>query len=200
MGDSQDTTIRWYDARADTYAEATRSVDMSPVQDRFLTYVRGDGHILDVGCGSGRDARAFIEQGYTVTAMDASEKMARIAAEWIGQPVRHERIETFEPDQPFDGIWASASLLHLPEHILPDMLKRVAGWMAEEGVFYMSFKQGEGERMASGRRFTDMTQPKLQTLLKDHTPLTIREIWTSGDAGGRSIRWVSAIAQRAHPE
>jgi hypothetical protein len=67
--------------------------------------------------------------------LDASAKMARIASEWIDQPVCHERIETFEPEQPFDSIWASASLLHRPENVLPGLLKRAAGWMAEKGAF-----------------------------------------------------------------
>ena len=57
-----------------------------------------------------------------------------------------------------------------------------------------------GERIACGRRFADMTQLQLQTPLEEHIPLKIRESWTSDDAGGRIIRWVNAIAQRANPE
>jgi hypothetical protein len=137
-----------------------------------------------------------MDQGYSVTAIDASAEMARVASEWMRHPVLHERVETYEPTQRFNGIWASASLLHLPRHTLPHVLQRVAGWLDKEGVFYMSFKRGEGERETGGRRFTDLNKPELRELIENQTPLAVCEVWTDGDVSGRSLQWVSAIARQ----
>lgn len=169
---------------------------LSALRDRFLAYVPDGGHILDVGCGSGRDTKAFLEQGYTVTAIDASSEMAKIASEWIGQPVLCKRIGAYEPEGQFEGIWASASLLHLPETGLTDVLQRISGWLNEDGVLYVSFKQGEGERTSGGRHFTDMSLETLRDLFLTHMPLSICETWISGDVEGRGIRWVNVISEK----
>lgn len=79
--------IPHYRHHAQAYATATRSVDMAPLYARFLPHVPAGGLILDVGCGSGRDALAFAQRGYRVTAFDASPEVARLAAQHTGLPV-----------------------------------------------------------------------------------------------------------------
>ena len=72
-----------------------------------------NGHILDAGCGSGRDSKAFQELGYAVSAFDASEEICRFATEYLGQEVQCRRFEDVIEENCYDGIWASASLLHV---------------------------------------------------------------------------------------
>ncbi|QEP42408.1 methyltransferase domain-containing protein [Ectothiorhodospiraceae bacterium BW-2] len=57
---------------------------MAPLYDRFLPYLPATGHILDVGCGSGRDSRAFMQRGYSMTATEPVETLATIAEAWLG--------------------------------------------------------------------------------------------------------------------
>lgn len=87
-------------------------------------------------------------------------------------------------------------LLHLPEARLAGVFQKLARWLEGKGVLYVSFKQGKGERMADGRRFVDMTETTLRTLIQEHTPLDIFEIWISGDVEERGIRWVNALMTR----
>lgn len=81
-------TSQYYNDHATTFFEATVGVDMGPLHARFLQKIPAGGRILDAGCGSGRDARAFKDRGYQVTAFDASPELARLAAEHSGLQVQ----------------------------------------------------------------------------------------------------------------
>ena len=69
-------TLDYYNRNADTFFQTTANVDMGPLYERFIKLVGDTGHILDAGCGSGRDAKAFKEMGYEVSAFDASIELA----------------------------------------------------------------------------------------------------------------------------
>jgi len=100
----------------------------------------------------------------------------------------------------FDGIWASASLLHVPRSLLPKTLTRLIRALRPGGVFFMSFKYGTEDRTRSGRLFTDMTEVLMEELIASAGLIKLA-IWTSDDVRpGRSHeRWVSAICQRIKP-
>lgn len=192
--DRIERTIRWYDRRAEEYAEWTRQIDLSGLRERFLRHVPEGGNVLDVGCGAGRDAKAFLEEGYKVTALDASEGMARLASEYIGRQVHHCRVQDFEPEGAFNGIWACASLLHIPEAELPAVFERLAGWLRPGGVLYASFYAGE--RSDTERFFNEVSRAEVTRLLEDTDGLEREEVWRSGDAEGREdVEWVNALAR-----
>src|SRR5262245_44821759 len=109
-----DLTVVYYDAHAAEYARDTLGVQVAPLYEPFLTLVPPGGHVLDVGCGSGRDALAFLGRGFRVTAIDASGEMARLASVQTGQAVAVLRVQELSYEEEFDGIWACASLLHVP--------------------------------------------------------------------------------------
>jgi SAM-dependent methyltransferase len=119
---------------------------MSPLYTRFLYWLPNSGHILDAGCGSGRDAFAFQKRGYQVAAFDASPTLAKFAATYCGLSVQVMRFQEINWLRRFDGIWACASLLHVPAAELPDVLIRMADALKPRGVLYASFKYGQGER------------------------------------------------------
>ena len=79
---------------------------MLSLQQEFLSYIPKGGTILDLGCGSGRDSKAFIEQGYAVEAVDGSQEMCKVASEYIGQKVICARFQDYKPNKLFDGVWA----------------------------------------------------------------------------------------------
>jgi len=99
-----DTTTAYYAKNAQGFFTETVAVDMEPLYERFLPRLPAGGHILDAGCGSGRDSRAFIECGYRVTAFDASPELARLACRHIGQEVLVMRLEDMDWHRTFDGI------------------------------------------------------------------------------------------------
>lgn len=85
----------YYTQHAAAYAHTTRTVDMAPLYARFLPHVPAGGLILDAGCGSGRDALAFLQQGYAVEAFDASPELAQLASQHAGIPVKVMRFQDF---------------------------------------------------------------------------------------------------------
>src|SRR5947209_6950722 len=111
MPDPVGDTIRWYDRRAAQFTAQTAELDMSALYERFLKHIQPGGRILDAGCGTGRDAAAFAQRGFAVTAIDGSSEMARIAKQTTGRGVvvKEMRFEDVEWRDDFDGIWACAS-------------------------------------------------------------------------------------------
>lgn len=191
-------TIDYYNRSAGAFFESTRGVDFSEIQERFLGRVKPGGRILDLGCGSGRDSRAFLERGYEVVAVDGSEELAKLAGAYIGREVIVADFREFEPEGTFDGIWACASLLHLPKAEIVAVMRKMADHLAEGGCFYVSFKYGgfQGER--NGRYFTDMTEESFQELLKEVPGLVTEETFVTGDVreGRGSERWLNVMMER----
>ena len=118
-------TITYYNLNAESFIDGTVNVDMSYARDLFLKYVKPGGHILDAGCGSGRDSLAFMAAGYEVDAFDASEEICRIVSERLGFPVACKRFEDLDGAEEYDGIWCCASLLHVRKRDMADVMKRL---------------------------------------------------------------------------
>ncbi len=191
----EDMTTRYYSENAPVFFADTVAVAMDPLYARFLPHIPPGGHILDAGCGSGRDTLAFLERGYQVTAFDASPSLASLAERHTGQPVRVLRLQDMEWSQTFDGIWACASLLHVPAAELPEVMGRLAGALRPGGVLYASFKYGHGERERQGRRFTDLDVAGLRAPLAQVPGLTEPETWISQDLrpGRAAERWLNTL-------
>lgn len=199
MPDPASDTLGWYDRNAADFAARAAGLDLGPLYDRFLRRVRTGGRILDAGCGVGRDALAFAERGFGVVAFDASEEMVLLARARVGSraAVHRMRFEDVAWCEEFDGIWACASLLHVPPASFSEVAARLADALRPGGAWYMSFKVGGGERMAEGRLFVDHTEASLRLALAP-LPLGAAEVWLSEDIrpGRRIERWVNAIATR----
>jgi 2-polyprenyl-3-methyl-5-hydroxy-6-metoxy-1,4-benzoquinol methylase len=192
-------TIEYYEANADTFFEQTVGVDMAPLYSRFLTHVPNGGVIVDAGCGSGRDAKAFLERGYQVSAFDASAGLATKAAELLGIPVACRRFEDLTEVGAYDGIWACASLLHVAQVDLPGVVSALTRALRLGGVLYASFKQGAGERTDdNGRHFTDMTPRTLHWLLAQVRELESIEVWETTDRRGDRLQqsWWNVLARK----
>ncbi|MEG0957131.1 MAG: class I SAM-dependent methyltransferase [Anaerovoracaceae bacterium] len=123
--------------------------------------------MLDFGCGSGRDSKAFKDAGYEVVAVDGSIELAKAASELIGQDVVCSYFQDFETDKRFDGIWACASLLHLQKDELPAVISKLVSYLKPNGKLYMSFKYGSFEGHRNGRYYTDFTEESMTKLFKE---------------------------------
>ena len=190
-------TITFYDTNADAFVAATVQLEMSVLHDRFLANLPEGGLLLDAGCGAGRDAKAFLERGYAVSAFDASAEMVARASAFIGQNVKVLRFDEFDEPPIFDGIWACASLLHVPEAELPGTFARIWAALKPTGSFYFSFKYGEGERTKDGRHFTDATEERLLEWLAELPDVGFQDVWTTEDVrADRQEIWLNVIIRR----
>ena len=176
-----DPTIRFYDANAPTFFAATVNVDLTPLYQRFLSPIPTDSHILDAGCGSGRDTAFFHAHGYRVSAFDASPQLAALAAAHTGLPVQVLRFEDMTWYQTFDAVWACASLLHLSPQRLPDVMRRLHTALKPDGVLYASFKYGHGQAVTDGRYFHYLDERALTDLLIDVPGFTVMDTWITED-------------------
>jgi SAM-dependent methyltransferase len=180
-------TLAFYDQHAEDFIERTAKVSMAQLYEPFLALIRLEGHILDAACGSGRDAAEFARRGYHVTAFDGSGKMARLASSRTGLNVLHLRFDEIGWQEEFDGIWASASLLHLPSAQLDEAMGRMVRALRTGGVLYVSIKLGEFAGMRDARWFTD-TQPSTVRQLLASSGLDVIRIWQTDDIRPDRVR------------
>lgn len=191
-------TIDYYNRNAETFFQTTASVDMEPLYARFLNLIGSKGLLLDAGCGSGRDAKAFKERGYEVDAFDASIELAQRATSHTGIPVAVMSFLDFNSTELYDGIWACASLLHLPQADVSTAMQRLWQGLKSGGVLYVSFKLGAGERIHGERHFTDLDEASLRALIQSLPDVTHTETWITEDRRpDRSEHWVNGLFRKA---
>jgi len=193
----ENKTIQYYNENAKEFCEGTLHADMSRCQEIFLKHVKPNGHILDAGCGSGRDSKIFRDLGYKVTAFDASEEICKYASEYLGQEVECRKFEDVTETDCYDGIWASASLLHVAKKDLPEVLGKLRNALKKNGILYASFKYGEGERMRGERSFSDFTEEQAKALFEDNG-FTVLEFALTGDVreGRAEEKWCNLVGKR----
>lgn len=187
----------YYDQFADAFFDATLSVDMSSLYDRFEPLLEPGALLLDAGCGSGRDSRHFLEHGFQVVAMDASAELVKRVRKLTGLPVHHCRFESFRNPDQFDAIWACASLLHVPECQLTTVMVHLLQQLKTDGIFYCSFKYGTGEQIRDGRHFTMMDEAGLQSLLNS-LPVVQIDNWKNTDLrpGREEEQWLNLLLRK----
>lgn len=193
-------TLAYYERNARQFCSSTLRLNLNSLYIPFLKELPPGARILDAGCGSGRDTKAFAAKGYRLTAIDASPALARIAAESSGQPCEVLCFQEITFKTEFDGIWACASLLHLPRVEIRDVLRRFAKALKRNGLLYMSLKKGKGEGIAADGRFYcyyEMNECK-KLLIGDGHFKIIKSWETFGkDSAGRKQTWLNLIARKS---
>lgn len=175
-------TLTYYNENADAFLSSTTTVNLSEIQDQFLSYLNSGDKILDLGCGSGRDTKYFLDEGFDVDAVDGSDELVIRASSYTGIRVERMLFDELACINKYDGIWACASLLHLPYSQLSSMLDKIARALKGHGTFYASFKYGEFEGERNGRYFTDLNEERCKKLIRDNGMFRIECLWTTGDA------------------
>lgn len=188
----------YYDQNAEPFFADTAFLDFSAGRRRFVAALPPGGRVLDAGCGSGRDALAFRELGFDVTAFDGSAAMAAKASAHTGLAVLHLDFAQVAWREAFDGIWANASLLHVPRRDLPDIMRRLRSALVPGGVWELSFKLGSGERRTPGRLFTDLDESAARALITEVGGLETLAISISYDVrpGRENEGWTNLLVRR----
>lgn len=191
-------TLKYYEQNADAFIENTVNVDFTYTQDKFIAYLGANAHILDFGCGSGRDTKYFLEKGFRVTAIDGSEELCKYATELTGIQVKQMYFQDLTEQESYDAIWACSSILHLPYDELKSVLQKMADATKAQGYIYTSFKYGTFEGERNGRYFTDMDEEKFGELLSEIPELKLIEQWVTGDVrpGRGEEKWLNLMLKK----
>jgi len=192
------STLEYYANNARLFFDSTVDKEMHEAYRNFLPLLPKNSTVLDAGCGSGRDSRYFISQGYRVDAIDASKEMAALASVHINQEVKCLSFDEITQLNVYDGIWAAASLLHLPSARLPRTLSTLSAALKDGGILYASFKYGEGEYLKEGRHFTPLNEEKAAALFGKLGNLKLLKTWLSDDVRQerRGEKWLNLLAKK----
>lgn len=193
-------STEYYDKNTQEFYDRTVNHDMSESYNAFLSLLPTQANILDAGCGPGRDTRYFINKGHQVTAFDASIEMVKFSTKITGQSTLHLKLQDIAFQNQFDGVWANASLLHVPFNELKTTFKKLNEALKSSGILYASFKYGnEIERIAEGRTFYDINEAKITPYLEGL--FDVIEIWQHEDkfswvAPSPANAWLRILARK----
>lgn len=167
MGEKYDT-LDYYNKNASEYFEQTLNGNFTKNYERFLSRIPQNAYILDFGCGSGRDSKYFIENGYKVKAIDGSIEMCKLASEYIGQEVECMKFDELNEENVYDGIWACSSILHVEKEQLGNILEKMITALKEKGIIYTSFKKGVKDEIKEGKYYNYLTKEKLEEIIEKY--------------------------------
>ena len=149
-------TLQHYDRRAEQFWQGTRDHDVSQNIAALLRYIEATPPyaILDLGCGPGRDLKAFAELGHIAVGLEGSTRLAAMARASGGYEVWEQDFLKLDlPDNRFDGVFANASLFHVPSQELPRVLLELHATLKPRGVLFSSNPHGHNEEGWAGARY-----------------------------------------------
>ncbi|QZY30417.1 DinB family protein [Nocardioides coralli] len=197
-------TVASYDESAPAYVEQQEPVPASvrDVMGGFVALLSSGARVLEVGSGSGRDALELEARGVEVRRTDITPAFVRMLREAgheadVLDPLTDDLAA---PDgEPYDGVWAAASLLHVRREDLPDVMDNLASVTRSGGPLHLAVKEGDGARfsthgrVAGPRHFTFWREPGLRALL-DEAGWDVRDVRRS--TGQRDETWLDVLAVR----
>ncbi|MNZ70930.1 hypothetical protein D3C78_892810 [compost metagenome] len=155
LHDISSITLEHYQLRAEAFRQGTRDHDVSQNIDALLRHIRGTPpfRVLDFGCGPGRDLKTFAALGHEPVGLDGCASFVAMARADAGCEVwQQDFLELALPDGYFDGIFANASLFHVPHQELPRVLTELRAALKDDGVLFSSNPRGDNsEGWNSGR-------------------------------------------------
>jgi len=149
------TTLAHYDDTADAFWEGTRDHDVSQNVHALLSHLgTGPFRILDLGCGPGRDLRAFRDLGHEAVGLDGATRFVEMARDHTGCEVLHQDFLALDlPAAHFDGVFANASLFHVPAQELPRVLGELRATLRPRGILFSSNPHGRNQEGWRDRRY-----------------------------------------------
>ena len=149
-------TLESYDERAEAFWEGTRNHDVGQNIDAMLRHIEAEPpfRILDFGCGPGRDLKTFAGLGHTAIGLEGAAPFVKMARAHSGCDVWQQNFLKLDlPDTYFDGVFANASLFHVPSQELPRVLRELRACLMPRGVLFSSNPRGHNEEGWSRGRY-----------------------------------------------
>lgn len=141
-------TLSHYEQNAESFWQGTRDHDVSQNIAALLRHIEATAPfvILDLGCGPGRDLKTFAELGHTAIGLEGAANLAAMARSRTGATIWQQDFLALDlPAERFDGVFANASLFHVPSEALPRVLRELYATLKTRGVLFASNPRGNNE-------------------------------------------------------
>ena len=191
-------TLGFYSREAASYAAMTHQGSVQWL-DGFMRMLPAGGRVLELGCGSGRDAELMLSRGFIVDATDGAPMMAAQAEARLGRPVKVMRFDEIEDAGVYDGVWAHASLLHVPRPALGLVLERVFRALKPGGLHFANYKSGDmAGRDHLDRFYNYPDEDMLAGIYASSAPwdALALEPYIGGSYGGGRTPWIAVTARK----
>jgi SAM-dependent methyltransferase len=149
-------TLEHYQARAEAFWEGTRHHDVEQNIEALLRHIQAPPPftILDLGCGPGRDLKTFVQRGHRAIGLEGAQALAEMARAHSGCEVwQQDFLHLDLPVSHFDGVFANASLFHVPRQELPRVMRQLHATLKPGGVLFSSNPRGENQENINGERY-----------------------------------------------
>lgn len=191
------STIDYYNENSNDYFNTTVNIDMTKEYNMFEKYLCDKAKILDFGCGSGRDIKYFLSKGYDVKGIDGSIKLCELARNYTGQEITNMDFKDFNEINIYDGIWSCASLVHLKQSELKEVLIKLRDALKNDGIIYASMKNGMGYKIDKyGRYINYINEFGFMRLSNDIGLETIDYNNSSSKKDASAEKWHNFILRR----
>ncbi|MCT9097066.1 class I SAM-dependent methyltransferase [Haloarchaeobius sp. HME9146] len=200
--DEVSRTASVYEGDTAAFVEKYRSESVAALYgQRFFEALAGE-RVLDVGCGPGADSTVFAERGFEVTGFDRTRPFLETVREQVPEARAAHGDMRWLPfrDDAFDGVWSSASLLHVPREDVPATLQEFRRVLAPDGVVFASLKRGEESGYSEdGRYFERYTPAEVRRLFAENgfdcVDIEIEEVPDTEPP----LAWISVLAGDVRP-
>ncbi len=149
-------TLGYYGQNAESFRAGTLDHDVTQNIQALLRHIGGEPpwRILDFGCGPGRDLITFTKMGHSAVGLDGTQAFVAMARAASGCEVWHQDFLDLDlPDASFDGVFANASLFHVPQRELPRVLSQLHATLKPGGVLFSSNPRGQNQEGWQGDRY-----------------------------------------------
>ena len=199
-------TLSYYEENASTLSQRYESADVTTLQQTLLKTFTPKSKLLEIGCGSGRDANFMLEHGYNLTAIDGSPKMIEEAKAL--HPILAPCLFTMQlphgldfEAQSFDGVYSVATLMHLPQEEIFQTIKNIHTLLKPKGKFLFSVSiarddTDQNSRDPHQRLFTSFSQREWITLCKNCGFNHLYTKVTSDGLNRSGILWLTCVVEK----
>ncbi len=191
-------TIQHYEESAAAFWQGTKDHDVSQNYEAFLSSLPAGQSlkILDLGCGPGRDVASFKKLGHSPTGLDGSRSFCRMTATATGcSTLNQDFLKLDLPAASFDGVFANASLFHVPSQELIRVLGELKAALVPEGILFSSNPRGSGEGWNGSRYGHYLEFEPYQALLQEAGFTVLNHYYRPAGKPREEQPWLAVVSR-----
>ena len=200
-------TINYYNENSEILAELYETANMSAIHGLLLRFLPEKARILEIGCGSGRDAAFLVAKGYDVTAIEASPKMLEVAQRLnpeLADRITLASVPLQDSDRllsrQFSAVVCIGTIIHIPDQYLFEFASQVRDLVAPDGILFLSGSirnlPSQENRDVHGRLIIERAPEEIQ-LLFERLGFRLLTRHENDDTLGRPVKWFTLVMQKA---